>query len=281
MHKNYTNHLTRYNFAIINYIKQTNSEKKIKSFKDFVKYFMFFLKQYPGLLIITRSKFIKSKFNPPMSTGLSIELASEDFDNDLKKFNTYVRDENFPFLVECCKRFSFLVDKDAPWRIHFDFNSPQSLVYMKRYGLNSKKDFFDKRYYKAYYTDIKIIKNFLMHIYKTYTQNDNILSFVVDVNSCNAPVLETIEMPNITEKQIDLDFDDMFWLKYYFDIRILEEKINFSNAAYKKIVLDVENILKYGRVINDVSRYETALSYLNAEINANINKVLLIDSIKF
>lgn len=281
MHKNYTNHLSKYNFAIIDYIKQTNSEKQIKSFKDFVKYFMFFLKQYPGLLIVTRSKFIKSKFNPPMSTGLSIELASDSFDDDLKKFNTYVRDQNFPFLVECCRRYSFLLDKDAPWRIHFDFNSPQALTYMSRYNLKSKKEFFDKRYYKAFYTDIKIIKDFLMHVYKTYTQNDNILTFVVDVNSCNSPILETIEMPNINQRQMETDFDEMFWLKYYFDIRILEDKINLSDGTYKKILVDTENIFKYGRLVNDTSRYNAALNYLNTIINANTSFVSVNDSIKF
>ena len=205
---------------------------------DYVDFFINFLKQQKGLIIFTRTKFIKSKLCPLSTAGFSISLSAQDHDNDVKKVNSFVSDANFPFYLECSRRYGFLVDKNAPWMLHFDFNSKRSQEQLTKFSLKDKDDVIDKRFYRSFFTDIKILKTFLHHSYTTYVLNDNVSSFVVDISDCNSPVIDAKEKQNIKLEDLDKRFDNKFWLKLYFDVRLTEEKIELQQAKYNNILFD-------------------------------------------
>ena len=270
MHKNFTNYLNTFNFALVEYVKQTKSGKNILTFTDYVDFFINFLKQQKGLIIFTRTKFIKSKLCPLSTAGFSISLSAQDHDNDVKKVNSFVSDANFPFYLECSRRYGFLVDKNAPWMLHFDFNSKRSQEQLTKFSLKDKDDVIDKRFYRSFFTDIKILKTFLHHSYTTYVLNDNVSSFVVDISDCNSPVIDAKEKQNIKLEDLDKRFDNKFWLKLYFDVRLTEEKIELQQAKYNNILFDTYNILRYGTATRRVETYDLALEYLNTTINSFI-----------
>jgi hypothetical protein len=272
MHKAYANYLSKFNLVLIEYLKEIKAQKTVLNFDDYIRYFLNFLSIQKGLIIFTRSKFITSKFTNQMITGLSLSLDGENYDNDLAKYNKFYLDPNFPFFLETCRRFSFLVDKNAPWTVHFDFNNPYSSEYLKKYIpiasppnlLKNKEKIFETRYYKAFFTDIKILKTFLHHSYISFILNENSYSLIEDVTECGNPIIKREERPEISLKKVETEYNNIYWLKLYFRIRLLEERLELQPAKYNKTVLDMENILKYGTTATSENRYESALAYLNS-----------------
>jgi hypothetical protein len=53
-----------------------------------------------------------------------------------------------------------------------------------------------------------------------------------------------------------------YWIKKYLDIRLLEESIELNTATYRQLLLDVQQILRYGARSGGQDHYGSALTYL-------------------
>jgi hypothetical protein len=263
VHKQYSDYVNKFTNILVPYIRRTYLSKEILGIEDFIDAFLNFLKEQPGEVIFTRSKYISSSLCNPMISGLSISLTMDDHSNDLAKYNLYLQDSNFPFFLESCRRHCFVVDKNAPWMIHFDFNSPYAKKYLDRYNLKNLDAVLESRFYKAYYSDIQIIKSFLVHAYAVYISAENVASFVVDIDGCNHPIIQktTREVVSIDTLQTGR-YNDLYWIKKYLDIRLLEESLELNSATYKQLLLDVQQILRYGSRNGGQDHYGSALTYL-------------------
>jgi hypothetical protein len=279
--KSYTDYLNKFNLVLAEYLTTVYGKKRITNFSDFVEAFLNFLKEKPGLIVFTRTKFLLTNLCDKFSSGLSISLSTDQYDNDLNKLEVYVKDNNFPFFLESCRRHSFVVDKNAPWLLHFDFNSPASKKYLEKYSLTDENSVYEKRFYKAFYGDITILKKFLIHAYMSYISNSPSINVVVDVNDCLSPKIQTVAREAMDLKKMNIVYSDMDILKLYFDIRILEENLQLKESKYNQIVLDAKNILVYGAVAGDRQKFISALAYVNEVINANKAKINTNDLLKY
>lgn len=263
VHKQYSDYVNKFTNILVPYIRRTYLSKEILGIEDFIDAFMGFLKEQPGDVIFTRSKYISSSLCSSMISGLSISLTMDDHSNDLAKYNSYIQDSNFPFFLESCRRHCFVVDKNAPWMIHFDFESPYAKNYLDKYNLPNFNTVLESRFYKAYYSDIQIIKSFLVHAYAVYISAENVASFVVDIDGCNHPIIQktTREVVSIDTLQTG-KYNDLYWIKKYLDIRLLEESLELNNATYRQLLLDVQQILRYGSRSGEQDHYGSALTYL-------------------
>ena len=80
-------------------------------------------------------------------------------------------------MVNESKKFGFMIDRNAPWRLVFNLASgystkdePQSrgaAYYMQNYG-QSLDNVFSSYYYKAYLTEINNMRTVLRELYQTY-----------------------------------------------------------------------------------------------------------------
>jgi hypothetical protein len=271
--KGYSDYLNKFNIIFSQYLTSVYGKKKILNFNDFLDAFINFLKEQPGMVVVTRTKYLLSNLCDKFSSGFSIALSLDQYDNDLNKLEVYVKDNNFPFFLESCRRHSFSVDKNAPWLIHFDFNSPASKKYLDKYSLKDENDIYEKRFYKAFYSDITILKKFLIHCYSSYIINDPTINLVVDVDNCLSPKMQKITRENMNLQKLNLTYTDLQILKLYFDIRILEEKLELKKSKYDKTLVDTQNILRYGASVNDGNKFESALSFLNDFIKKNKHTV--------
>lgn len=266
MHKQYSTYLNGFRNILIADIKNQKNKNKILNFSDFIDYFFRFFSIQEGMFF-SRSAFIRSKLSHPFSSGLSISLAIEDYSDDIKKNNIYASDPNFPFFMESCRRFGFVVDRSAPWNIHFDFYSPKALEYMNQFGVKTPEDLIKKRYYKAIYSDISILKKFLEHAYLTYTGDQPTLDLVVDVSSCNAPVVHSTTRETFIEGTGSNNFSEIFWLTLYFKIRLAEEKITLTDNKVDSYALDIKNVLRYGKAYNDTNKLASSLDKIQEILN--------------
>jgi hypothetical protein len=275
VNKQYSDFLIKFNNAFFSYINNIYNKKNILNFKDYIFCFLNFLNEQPGIIIFTRSKFIQSNYCDPLTSGLSISLSLEGSDNDFNKLEIFLKDNNFPFFMESCKRHAFFIDKNSPWLINFDFNSPASIKYINKYNLKNKEEVFEKRFYKSFYTDLKIIKEFLHYSYNVYISSENKIDFVIDVDKCFSPVIEGILREPISIKNAQQDYSNFEWLKIYFDILLVEEKIVIKQSKYNQILLDLQNILKYGTLVDSMSdRVISSQIYLNKTIKLLKKEIL-------
>lgn len=257
IHKNYSVYLTNFRNILLSDIKARKLDKKILTFKAFVDFFMQFLTQEKGIYF-TRTAFIKSKLSDPFADGLTIALGQSEFSNDLKKYQNYTLDPNFVFFLESCRRFSFLINKNAPWIIHFDLYSPKGREYMKNVKINSIEELKEKRYYKALYSDIQVLKDFLEHAYSIFTIDAEAVDFVTSIDRCGNPVVErAFKQKNI--KQAITGLPDIYWLKKYLQIRLIEEDIYLEQNTFETYMTDIKNVLLYGTRHNDPNKFHSAL----------------------
>jgi hypothetical protein len=260
VHKIYSDFLndTSQNFA--NYIHKF-SKNKVATFDDLLDEFLYFLRDTERN--VTRSKFILSDACDPFTGGFSIALANADTNKDYEKYETYIKDPNFSFFLDCCLRFGFSVDKYIPWNIHYNFSYGDfKRTIQQSYGAQDYEDLIQKRFYKAFYTDIKILKDFLLYLYNISVVNNQILLVDVDINKCQNAVASEISREQLTREYINSKYDDKFWLKYYLQIRMHEEAIVISEARFKELILNINNLSNYSGFIK-------ALEYLNTFILQN------------
>ena len=121
------------------------------------------LKNFP----ITRSGFLLSKYNNVRSSGLVIELAKLEYDQDSVK-GEILQSSDFQCYLDFTKAYGFLVDKNAPWRLYADYTNPLMNTYMEKKGLtNLQSDYRMDSIYrlKSCEDDLYDLQDFVLKLY--------------------------------------------------------------------------------------------------------------------
>jgi len=111
------------------HLENMDLHKKINNFKDYVHQFQRFVLEYGNDMPITRTGFVTSNWCPQRVSGLMIELDTPDHADDEVR-DKYLSDPNFTFYKIATKKFGFMIDKYAPWRIIADISSYPMQKYM-------------------------------------------------------------------------------------------------------------------------------------------------------
>lgn len=260
IHKNYSVYLTNYRNILLSDLRSRKLDKKILTFTSFVDFFLQFLTLEKGIYF-TRSAFIKSKLSDPFADGLTIALGASEMSNDIKKYESYTLDPNFPFFLESCRRFSFLINKNAPWIIHFDLYSPKGAEYMKNVKINNINDLKEKRYYKSFYSDIQVMKDFLEHAYSIFVLDAEAVDFVTSIDRCGNPIIDR-QFKEKNVKDAISKLSESYWLKIYFQVRLIEENIELSKDKFDVYFTEIKNTLEYGTRYRDPDKFNSALKKL-------------------
>ena len=117
------------------YLRKTSRDQEIEGYSDFLRHFVKFTNTYARSMPITKTAVIKSGYNTILTSGLVIEIAYEDHDDDDVKAK-YIDDPNFTYFHQLSKQYGFYIDHNAPWRLVANISSPQ----MQRYWLKGNLD---------------------------------------------------------------------------------------------------------------------------------------------
>ena len=123
-----------YKMFVETYLSRKKRYQKIRSFNDFLSEFVEFMNFYGPKFPVTMSNFMLSNFSSPMSSGLMVEIAEKSYDDDEDKYTDILTNQCFTCYVQVARRFGFKVDKNIPWRLVADINSPFMQKYMKKYA---------------------------------------------------------------------------------------------------------------------------------------------------
>lgn len=273
-----------YNSFVSSYLL-ANGEKlnrQITSFHDFLPIFIDYLNASSSRIPLTKTGFV-SKLDCPYSTsGLVIEIAREnDFSDDPKKYSKYFSDPQFSMFLEIANQFGFYVDMNVPWRLIANLDSPAwktntvLIEIIDNYfeeGYDIQK-VFDDFYYKPYLTDVQSLKFFAMGFYN---------SFITERPAFHKPVYcggssyqrGTIRGKKVYRKKITMEdmerfYDDLYWLKFYFLLRLMEDNIGISKHQTKHAIKEIEQ--QYG-----TKGYDSALEYIAERLSSFLQEELVL-----
>ena len=181
-------------------------------------------------------------------------------------------------------KFGFLIDKNAPWRLVANINSPAMKEYMNNYGLHTG-NLFDTCFVKTFQYDIQNLKVYLKQMYAAFTS----LSPTYMKECPNHNVV--VKREKVNSQEYDKFYDDLFWLRTYYRIKLNEVGIRLPKAALKIEMRNVENSYKYidsdqGSCYDDLSKrmfggskYEAVFSLTKGEYKYTLGRPQFVNSI--
>ena len=203
--------------------------------------------------VLTKTKFINSNDCSVSSTGLSIEFSSLKHDDDKLKASKYIEDKNFEFYKNTAEKYSFYVDKNAPWRLVFNVNTNYALIKMNELGYTSLDNYFDKSFTKTYQVDHLLIKEAIINKYNFLVQSkpkSQVYTFSHEQQS--------IEL-NTKHKVKESDLNDLDWIMLTYYIRLCEENICPTQTQFNNDLMKIKSMYN----INE----EMALKWIESSTN--------------
>jgi hypothetical protein len=209
-------------------------DRKVEDFKSFMKVYAEFsdslLESFPA----TMGSLILSKWCSPAISGLMIEIADGEYDDDEVKLK-FINDVNFSEVVKAASRFGFKVDKNAPWRFVADLDSAKMKEYMSKNDIDNKKSAHDNLYLRSYENDFAIFKYYLLAWYNQYV-GDNPLSSTVKAKGCSestTPFLSKRE--TITPEHANETISEGNWLRLYLYVKAKESRKNWNQSKFDQV----------------------------------------------
>lgn len=244
-----------------------NKQNLVKNIDDFLK--MFLNDFYPTMknkMPLTKSGLIASKYYNPTSTGMCIEISDDSHSSDSVKLEKFLKNPNFEYYLLSAAKYGFLVDKNAPWRLVANLNSPAMKTYMEKYDLNIE-NVFDNVYIQTYKYDVQNLKQYVKQMYDSYLEISPTFTEkapTYDNEKC-PPYLQpqTVSLPRvpISMPEYESRYDELFWIKIYYRFRLDEINVTQSNFLLTKELEKIENIY------NSLDFSQT-LDYVNSRIKS-------------
>tara|TARA_R110002074_G_scaffold252824_1_gene424868 strand:+ start:14466 stop:15815 length:1350 start_codon:yes stop_codon:yes gene_type:complete len=169
-----------YTSFVDRYLSTDKRADKIKDFSSFTKEFIKFVLQKIEKFPLTRTGYISSIHCSPLVSGLMIEIAPElhGLPTNARIIN-YINDPNFNFFVNESKKFGFMIDKNAPWRMVFNLASgeedrkidPEILQGGQKYMNDFATGFsnvFKVCYRKAYLDEVLSLRKKIWNLYDNF-----------------------------------------------------------------------------------------------------------------
>lgn len=261
---------------------------RVINFDEFIHFFItVFFKQFmlPSGYMLTRSNFALSRYANPSISGLVIELSNDDCNNDALKYTKWLNNNGYPVFREAAARHGFMVDRNAPWRLVANPNSPRMQEYMSGRDLVSKTkpgpgdmpvtkmatdSIFIERpngeigplsqkdlafyYEKIYLKDVDFLRETMLNLYNKFVA-DRPTEFHRKVVDCrrkdskefNTPIMvtKTKNRKFLSNEKMMNDYDSGFWLNQYLLIRLMEVNASINEARIKRAYRKIYMINKY------------------------------------
>jgi len=231
-----------YNVFVDSYLPNKKRKEKITNYKDFVREFLKFILTTAEYFPFTRTGFIASIHSSPFASGLMIETSKEvhGIQNNAKVLS-YIRDPSFAFWVNEVRKFGFMVDKNAPWRIVFNLASGMEdkrktgdltggQLYMDKFAVGFD-NVFPVYYKKAFMDELLNIQKKFYSLYESFYlqfstyEVEKYAKCIKNQDSYDLRVFSERKERQIPSENIIGSIDDeKYWLKVLFKLRLAESK---------------------------------------------------------
>jgi hypothetical protein len=252
----YKNNLRSRTEEFLSYVKNNRLINTIEDFDSFVNPFLQYVKDTGKQRPITRSMYFLTRRYSPLSTGLAFEVDDAPYSEDQYKIDAYYRQKNFQYFKNLASRYGFVIDKNIPWRLVADLNSPQMTPYIeKAFGFPGGSNYvLAVAYTQTYGDDVPSIINLMVQFYNRVAQHRRKTVIKESgptvgaggrstFNMCSKQG-KTIRRRQVDPRRIPSAYPDGFWLDKYARIRNIETGLDYSEAQIQQISKNAENIVK-------------------------------------
>jgi hypothetical protein len=228
-----------YTTFVDSYLTIDRRADKIKNYKDFVKEFLKFALRTAKYFPVTKTGFISSIHCSPYISGLMLEISNETHGLETNaRVVEFIKDRNFSFFVNEVKKFGFMVDKNAPWRLVFNVASglqqkrnngslAGGQMYMDKFAVNYENIF--KTYYRKAYLDEHLSLKLKMYslykaFYLQFSTYESIGYMADSSGRCNnMKIIHERKERELPPSDIGSgDENDEYWLKILLKLRLAE-----------------------------------------------------------
>lgn len=237
----YANFLEKSRRFFFQAIEETERGRRVLRIEDFINVLYDYFSMNAGTLPFTKTQFVKTRFVSPLCSGLMIEVYKGDYGDDAKKAELFYENPNFPFFKELAFANGFFIDKNIPWRLVVDINSPQMRKFIERQLLLEDK------------TDVEILGKLfdVTHISEFDDFITNVVSWwniFVDRNPIVRVGRSNCNMNQIFERQPATveELSETHMLERYIQLRRFETMVPFDEPEMKKVLSRAQSLLKYG-----------------------------------
>ena len=254
----YYNLMEIYFKQLVEYIQKHNKDKEIITFKDFLNVFAEFLDKQTPFAPVFLSTFNISRFNTPLSSGMVIDVSSDDCGDDKNKIEKYIEDNNFEAFKERSQKYGFIVDKNIPWRLYFDLYSLASEKFLGKYQLN-ENNVFQKVFEEVNKSDLDILKTYIEQFYRLY------FSSKPRTTNCFGVKVKRQKFDDESKKEFDKT--DIF-LRFFIYVLGREKNINWTQEQFEEMARNYINIhrkLDKTRAMRYIQDRVSGLIFLSSE----------------
>ena len=271
----YKHLLSVYNNFINDYINIDRRFEKISDFRTFMKEFLRYSSQIARQFPITKTGYVLSYHCSPLISGLALEIARREHGvTNNENVDEYRDDVNYKFFVKTARKFGFMVDKTAPWRIVFNLKSggtqekykkniSQTVTeylgaekYLREYGVQYE-NVFEAYYEKAHLAELQNIRDYMFSFYQSFYERFReyvVLKYEVDNRNWDAPAgtsgascattvikrgYEQRKPLNQENKQDVLNvlsvYSEEYWMNIILKLRLIETSTAHDDKSYIKL----------------------------------------------
>tara|TARA_B100000287_G_C20671768_1_gene793652 strand:+ start:1729 stop:3039 length:1311 start_codon:yes stop_codon:yes gene_type:complete len=267
---NYNQHINNlYTDFVSNYLQVDRRHATITDQFSFIKEFMRYAIRNAKYFPVTKTGYILSNHCSPFISGLMIEIARERHGLPTNaRILSYVKDPNFVFFSNEAKKFGFMIDKNAPWRLVFNLASGQkdrpnvtgAQRFMDRFGV-SYDNVFKYYYRKAHLEEMLNLRNLFFSLYDSFYKQFatyEVVDYVKCVKREDTRDLRVISDRKPRNPPLELSGEAYYeyWLKIVLKLRLMEAERPHTNQNFNFFVNEMlDNKRLFGP--------EAALEYIN------------------
>lgn len=261
--ESYESLFSEYYEDFIQYTRENSQIKNIRNLETFLEVFSLFISRSTPVTPFTATKFISSKFCVANVNGLTLTLDRKDSNSYIQK-EDLLNNPNFNLFNESANLHGFIIDKNEPWKMHFNIHSPRAKEYIARYEQSS--DFFDDFYVKVNQYDIYFLKKHIFNFYNRFVE-DRPTYTETNLKSCNREIktsLKKITRQPLSSRKIQEELNspaNLHWWRFYVFTRSCEANLGWTQEQFDQLVAE-----SY-RFYLDVDK-DQALGYIDERINS-------------
>lgn len=263
----YTDHLEMLSTSFMQSYMNPVKERSIMGFKTFFKEYYDAAKLIARKGMLTPTGYLRSPACPVNSSGLTIDLLDLDHDFDKTK-KEIINSDSFVWFSEAARKFGFMIDKNAPWRLVADIFSTPMRKYMANYGVPFGEDtMFEEFYTDLNFFEINFMRHYVVDQYNKYIISRPTISIyepgLKSVNKkiedmsfghCKTTPRTVIRQPieafdNTGQfdpnSKFAQKYNELFWLRFYYDMRLTEQGKEMNKTHFNQKFKD---IVRYYRI---------------------------------
>jgi len=233
-----------------------------------------------GTVPLTYPGFIKSRHCNVLHTGLAIEIADIKCSDDISKFADFVSSPNWPFFVQTCNDFGFMIDLNIPWRLVADISRPAMAARESRYNTPGPMALFSMYYNLAARDYYQLLTADILGYYNA-TRRKRVRVRTPCANGSS--IYKSASPARYTEMDLLSQLSHVKRISVYCALRLAEEKPTMPTSVREQIIDDCLGVYKathsIGGAIENFERFISktfdkrgSFSYLSTAIPAQIRE---------